>query len=213
MTGLTDQELLARFQSASRDGDREGAEFVLGTLIERHAAMVWGVCRGLVRDPSDAEDAFQATFLILVRKAGSIRIRESLGSWLYVVACRAALSIRSAAARQRKLDRAAARSRAESIDRPETGESEGLDRDVLAVIHSEIMRLPRASRAVVVLCDLEGLSYREAAGRLNLPLGTLQSRLAKARHRLRRRLTLRGITMPASSESRDSPPRRRSGWS
>jgi RNA polymerase sigma factor (sigma-70 family) len=208
LTGLTDQELLARFQSANQDGDRAGAELVLAALIERHAAMVWGVCRALVRDPHDAEDAFQATFLILVRKAGRLRIRETLGSWLYVVAYRTGLGIRSAASRRRTFERAAAGSRAEATDPSATRESEGFDHDVLAVIHSEIMRLPGPSRAVVVLCDLEGVSYREAAGRLNLPMGTLQSRLARARQRLRFRLTLRGIGMPAPSDSRDSSP----GW-
>jgi RNA polymerase sigma factor (sigma-70 family) len=206
LTGLTDQDLLARFQSANEDGDRAVAELVLAALIERHAAMVWGVCRAVVRDPQDAEDAFQATFLILVRKAGHLRIRETLGSWLYVVAYRTALNIRSAASRRRTFERAAAGSRAEATDPSVTHESEGLDHDVLAVIHSEIMRLPGPSRAVIVLCDLEGVSYREAAGRLNLPMGTLQSRLARARQRLRRRLTLQGIGMPAPADSRDSSP-------
>jgi RNA polymerase sigma factor (sigma-70 family) len=160
-TGLTDRELLERFRSANQTGDHEGAELVLAALIERHAAMVWGVCQALVRDPHDAEDAFQATFLILVREAGFLRIRKTLESWLYVVAYRTGLRIRSAVARQRTIERQAAGRRGEAVDRPGPDEREGLDDEVLAIIHSEIVRLPGPSRAVVVLCDLEGLGYRE----------------------------------------------------
>ncbi len=206
LTGLSDRELLERFQSANRDGDREGAEVVLAALIERHAAMVWTVCRALIRDPHDAEDAFQATFLLLVRKAGSLHIRETLGSWLYVVAYRTGLSIRSAVARQRSIDRAAARSRSEATDSPVADEPDGLTGDDLAIIHAEIMRLPGPSRAIVVLCDLEGLSYRQASRRLNLPLGTIQSRLARARRRLRKRLICQGFRTPVSSRPGYSAP-------
>jgi len=204
LIGLSDRQLLERFHESNDEGDRAGAELALSTLVERHAAMVWGVCRSLVRDANDAEDAFQATFLILVRKADSLRIRETIGPWLHVVAYRAALSTRSAAARHRAVERAAAGLREEAIGQPDRDQAEGLDDDLSARIHREIRRLPGPSRAVVVLCDLEGLSYREAAGRLNLPLGTLQSRLARARRRLRQSLTRQGIRMPASSESRDS---------
>jgi RNA polymerase sigma factor (sigma-70 family) len=203
LTGLTDRELLERFQSANQGGDREGAELVLAALIERHAPMVWSVCRAHVCDPHDAEDAFQATFLILVRKAGSLRLRETLGSWLYVVAHRTALSIRSAAARRRAVERAAAVERSESTNSPGLERSPDLDEDDLAIIHTEILRLPAPARTVLLLCDLEGLSYRQAAERLNLPLGTIQSRLARARGRLRRSLIRQGIHMPASSGSGD----------
>src|SRR6185312_13548893 len=123
---------------------------------------------------------------ILVRKADSLRIHETIGPWLYVVAYRTGLSIRSAVARRRAVERAAARLRCEAMEWPGPEELDGPGDDLLAVIHTEIMKLPGPSRAVVVLCDLEGLSYLEAARRLNRPLGTIQSRLFRARRRLRR---------------------------
>ena len=191
--GLTDRQLLERFQSASRADDHDVAESALTALIERHAAMVWNVCRSLLRDRHDAEDAFQATFLILVRKAGSLLVGETLGPWLHVVAGRTAVSVRKAHARRRAVERpgvdsltAAARS---TVSDPFHHDAD----QIHAAIHAEIMILPESFRAVIVLCDLEGLSYSEAALRLKIPLGTVQSRLARARRRMRRGLIQRGI--------------------
>jgi RNA polymerase sigma factor (sigma-70 family) len=203
LANLTDQELLERFKAANRAKDRAGAEVAFTTLVERHAPMVWRVCRSLVRDVNDAEDAFQATFLILVRKSDSLRSREALGPWLYVVAYRTALSTRSATARRRAVERAVATLWRETAD-PAGPSATSEASELRALIHSEISKLPGSFRAVVVLCDLEGLSYLEAATRLNLPLGTIQSRLARARRRLRRNLTRRGLSPPASPGSRDS---------
>jgi RNA polymerase sigma factor (sigma-70 family) len=151
------------------------------------------VCRSVVRDRHDAEDAFQATFLILVRKAGTLRVGETVGPWLHVVAYRAALSLRAATARRREVERSAAVMLGKAVE-PTVGDPDAVPAsEIRAAIHAEVMMLPEAFRAVVVLCDLEGASYVEAAGRLKIPLGTVQSRLARARRRLRRNLRLREI--------------------
>ncbi len=143
--------------------------------------MVWNVCRSLIRDLHDAEDAFQAIFLILVRKADSLRVGETLGPWLHVVAYRTALGVRSSVARRRDVERSAAARLHEAFEIDEPGASSEPADELRASIQCEIMRLPESFRAVVVLCDLEGLAYLEAARRLNIPLGTVQSRLARAR--------------------------------
>ena len=203
--GLTDRQLLERFQSASRVDDRDVAESALTALVERHSAMVWNVCRSLIRDRHDVEDAFQATFLILIRKAGSLLVGDTLGPWLHVVAGRTALSVRKARARRRAVERPAADSLPEAVE-PTVSDPSRHDADeVRAAIHAEIMKLPEAFRAVIVLCDLEGLSYSEAALRLKIPLGTVQSRLARARRRLRRGLILRGIHPSDEGKATESP--------
>ena len=203
LVGLTDLQLLDRFRSASPTGDQDAAEAALTALVERHSAMVWNVCRSLIRDRHDAEDAFQATFLILVRKAGSLRVGEALGPWLHVVAYRTALGLRASTARRREVERSAAASVREAVEPIEGDASSIPANEVRAAIHAEIRNLPEAFRAVVVLCDLQGLSYIEAAGHLKIPLGTVQSRLARARRRLRRSLTLRGIGPSDVCEDRD----------
>ncbi len=179
LTGLSDGDLIERVRSAGLDGDLAGAQAALGAVIERHAAMVWSVCRAVAGNPHDAEDAFQAAFLILVRKAGTLRVGETLGPWLHVVAYRTALAIRASTVRQRRVETRATALRGEASqpDHPDIDH----DRPDLRVtsIHAEILRLPEPFRAVVVLCDLEGLSYLEAARRLGVPLGTMQSRLAR----------------------------------
>jgi len=158
--------------------------------------MVWRVCSSTARDPDDAEDAFQATFLLLVRKARSLRIRQTLGPWLYAVAYRTGLNARTTEARRRAVERFSATMAAEAV-RSESHDR-ALEADELGrLLHQEIMRLPERFRAAVVLCDLEGLSYLQAAQRLKLPLGTLQSRLARARRRLRARLSRQAAFAPA----------------
>src|SRR5581483_9321050 len=164
--GPTDAELLERFL-ASRD------ETAFEALVRRHGPMVLGVCRRILRDSHDAEDAFQATFLVLVRKAASVVPREQLGNWLYGVAYRTALKARTARARRRRHER---RAHALPAAAP-AGES----LDLRPLLDQHLERLPAAYRAAVVLCDLEGRTKREAARQLGVPEGTLSSRLARGR--------------------------------
>src|SRR4051794_16862890 len=173
--GLTDGQLLEWY--TTRGG--EAAELAFAALVERHGPMVLRVCRSLVRDEHEAQDAFQATFLVLVRRAGSLWVRDSLGPWLHEVACRVASCARSAAARRRRIERRAAESAGERHVVGEAGS------DLGAVLHEEIGRLPEPYRAAIVLCGLEGLTHDQAARQLGWPLGTLQSRLARGRQRLR----------------------------
>jgi RNA polymerase sigma factor (sigma-70 family) len=162
-----------------------------GDLVRRHGAMVLGVCRRILRDPHAAEDAFQATFLLLVRKAGSVRKRESVGPWLYGVAQRVALEARGAASR---------RAAPTHLDAEEPGvdDPDGLERDELhAALHEELGRLPEKYRAPLVLCYIEGLPHEAVARQLGWPLGTVRSRIARGRDLLGARLTRRGLTTAA----------------
>jgi RNA polymerase sigma factor (sigma-70 family) len=148
--------------------------------------MVLRTCRGVLRDDHEAHDAFQATFLILVRKSGTLWVRDSLGPWLHRVACRAAGRARVAAVRRRAIERKADE---RPIDR-----SAGTDlAELAAILHEEVERLPERYRAPVVLCDLEGRSQEDAARHLGCPAGTVKSRLARGRDRLRSRLRRRGL--------------------
>jgi RNA polymerase sigma factor (sigma-70 family) len=180
--GWSDGELVGRFL----DRDGEEAELAFATLVERHGPMVLRVCRAALGDEHEAQDAFQATFLVLVEHAASIRRRESVASWLHGVARRAAASRRWAAARRRAHERRAAE-RAPRSAEPPVGD------DLGAVLHEELARLPGPAREVLILCDFEGLTEGQAAGRLGLPIGTVRSRLARGRVRLRSRLVRRGL--------------------
>jgi RNA polymerase sigma factor (sigma-70 family) len=187
--GVSDAELLQRFT-----GQGDAAAFEL--LVWRYQRLVLGICRRVLRDLHDAEDAFQATFLILARKAGSIGRRQALGGWLYQVATRAALAARAArskrATRERSLggDEAAAASEAEAL----------AERQELAtVVDEEVSRLPERFRAAVVLCYFEGKTVEEAARQLECPRGTVASRLARARERLRIGLTRRGLALTSGT--------------
>src|SRR3954462_9287271 len=148
--------------------------------------MVLRVCRSVLRDEHEAHDAFQATFLVLVRRAGTLWVRDSLGPWLHQVACRVASCARSAAARRRRSERRAA----ELAARPALEEARD---DLGTVLHEEIGRLPEKDRAAIVLCCLEGLTQEQAARHRGGPIGTVQSRLARGRERLRGRLARRGL--------------------
>jgi RNA polymerase sigma factor (sigma-70 family) len=184
--GLADGDLLERFIS------RQGAvaEAAFAALIERHGSMVLRVCREILKNPADAEDAFQAVFLVLVRRARSIRNRESVASWLYGVALRVAGQARLAVARRCVHEQKAARRMMEPLAR---------SHDALGpVLHEEVGRLPEKYRAAVVLCYWEGLTHEQAALRLRWPVGTVRSRLAWARQRLRRRLIRRGLAPVAA---------------
>jgi RNA polymerase sigma factor (sigma-70 family) len=182
---LGDAHLLLRYT-------RHGDEAAFAALVRRHGPLVWGVCSRVLGGGPDAEDAFQATFLVLVRKAGALRGPDALGPWLYGVASRVARKARAAAARRQRRERALAE------DVPAVGApGDAVWRDLRPVLDEEVSRLPDKYRAAVVLCYLEGLSDAEAARRLACPRGTVHSRLARARQRLQRRLSRRGVGLPA----------------
>lgn len=183
--GPADARLLERFAA----GGDAAAELAFAALVERHGPMVLRTCRSVLRDDHDAQDAFQATFLVLARKAGTLRVRGSLGPWLHAVAARVALASRSARLRRRTHERRAAEMAA-------TRESGRVGDDLGSTLHEELGRLPDRFRAALVLCGLEGLTQQQAAEQLGWPLGTLQSRLARGRERLRLRLIRRGLAPP-----------------
>ena len=193
LAGDPDGQLLQRLAATNGDNDRATAELAFEALLKRHGDMVWRVCRSLVLDDHDADDAFQATFVILIQKAGSLHVRRTLGPWLYAVAHRVASSARAASTRRRQIERIAGE-KAWSDREKRSPEPLSDISDLGSLMHQELILLPERFRAVVVLCDLEGLSYHRAAALLNVPLGTLQSRLARARRRLRGRLNGRGIS-------------------
>jgi RNA polymerase sigma factor (sigma-70 family) len=180
-TGLSDEQLLERF--ATRHD--EAAEAAFAALVDRHGPMVLGVCRRWLRDPNDAHDAFQATFLVLVRKAGGIRKRDSLAHWLYGVATRVSAHARVSSARRRAVERRAGESAPTSYESPPPADA--------FEVWEDVERLPANLRAAVVLCYLEGLTHEQAAQRLGWPVGTVRSRLARARERLRGALRRRGL--------------------
>ena len=187
--GLTDAQLLARFAA----GHEDGAEFAFEALMERHGSMVFRVCLGVLRDEHAAEDAFQATFLVLARKARSIWVKDSLASWLHGVAHRVAARSRSDAARRRRHERRLGEARGPACEiMPDHHRSEAW-----AILSEEIARLPETYRAPVVLCYLEAMSYQAAAASLGVTEDTVRGRLARARERLRKSLARRGVEVPA----------------
>jgi RNA polymerase sigma factor (sigma-70 family) len=179
----SDRELLHAF-AARRD------ESAFAALVERHGPLVWSVCRRLLRHTQDAEDAFQATFLVLARKAGSVPWREDVGNWLYAVALRVARKARARTERQRRLE-------SEVVMPPRTASEDESDRETSAILVEEVGRLPDKYRRPVVLCCLQGMTFGEAARLLGWPEGTVSGRLARARELLRRRLVQRGLALPA----------------
>jgi RNA polymerase sigma factor (sigma-70 family) len=186
---LSDAELLGRFV-ARRD---EAAEAAFAALVERHGPMVLGVCCRVLGDRHEAEDAFQATFLVLTRKAPSIARRERLASWLFGVACRTALGARDRATRRRAREQQLHDMTGSSVE-PAGGDEADLC-ELRAILDEELARLPERYRGALVLCELEGLPRGAAAQRLGVPEGTLASRLARAKDALRRRLTRRGLAL------------------
>ncbi|MFO0888918.1 MAG: sigma-70 family RNA polymerase sigma factor [Isosphaeraceae bacterium] len=186
---LNDADLLA--STAALDEDANLAEAAFSTLIGRHGPMVLRTCRTILQDHHDAEDAFQATFLLLVQRARRLRVTGSLGPWLHAVALRVSLAARRLRARrprvvdvgevQQSVLAQASAGPLETAMRREADES----------LHCLIDRLPPRLRSCLVLCDLEGMTYAAAARTLGIPVGTVQSRLARARSRLRTQLSER----------------------
>jgi RNA polymerase sigma factor (sigma-70 family) len=182
---LADRELLLRFVA-----QRDEAAFAL--LLQRYGPLVLSVCRQVLRDAHEAEDAFQATFLLLARKATTIRRGEALGAWLHRVACNVARTARADATRRRASERRAIlMSRADAA--PESSFS-----DWQPLLHEEVNRLPGKYRLPIVLSYLEGKTHEEAARELGWPVGTVKGRLARARDLLRTRLARRGLALPAA---------------
>jgi RNA polymerase sigma factor (sigma-70 family) len=180
----TDAELLGRFVAR-----REEAAFE--ALVRRHGPMVLAVCRQLLADPYDAEDAFQATFLVLVRKAASLHRPGLLGSWLYGVAYRVAVRARARAGRRRCREREGVEMAAsQPADEP-------CGAELRPLLYDEVNRLPEKYRTPIVLCYFQGKTNEEAARQLAWPVGTVKGRLTRARALLRVRLTRRGWALPA----------------
>jgi C-terminal peptidase prc len=179
----TDQQLLERFAS-ERDEDAFAA------LVQRHGRLVWNVCWRALRHAQDAEDAFQATFLVLARRAASVRWRASVANWLYGAASRVAAEVRNRNARIRA--RLAQTANSEARSSPDAAA-----RELCAALDEELSRLPERYRAPLLLCYLEGCTSDRAARQLGWSLRTLERRLAQAREQLRARLTRRGLTLSA----------------
>jgi RNA polymerase sigma factor (sigma-70 family) len=191
VVGFSDAQLLERYLSGTGDD----AEVAFAGVVDRHGAMVLRVCNDVLDNPHDAQDAAQVTFLMLAKRAGTIRRRNALGSWLFGVARRVAARARVEAARRRALERRRAEMAMREHDRrsraPVTGER-------WQELFEEINRLSEHHRSAIVLCDLEGLNHEQAAQRLGCPLKTVQGRLYAARELLRHRLTRRGVTVSAA---------------
>ena len=184
--GLSDGQLLEQFLS-----NRDAAAFE--ALVRRHGRMVLGVCRRVVGDPHDADDCFQATFLVLVRKAASISPRDKVGNWLYGVAHTTAVRLKAANAKRRQRERQVSK-----MPEPEVL-CEDLGDDVHTLLDEELSRLPEKYRTPIVLCDLEGRTRKEVARQMKIPEGTLSSRLTTGRRMLAQRLTRRGLAVSAGS--------------
>src|SRR5262249_16415781 len=182
--GPSDWQLLQRFVNG-----REEAAFE--TVIRRHAPLVFGVCRRVLGNLQDAEDAFQATFLVLLRKASSLDRRRPLSNWLYGVAHPTPREARPAAARGRRKE--------PHMEPPAQATPDDVMRESLTLLDQELSRLPDKYRAPLVLCELQGKTRKEAARLLGGPEGPVAGRLARARALLARRLTRHGVALTAGS--------------
>ncbi|HUR53482.1 MAG TPA: sigma-70 family RNA polymerase sigma factor, partial [Gemmataceae bacterium] len=178
----SDKELLRRFAES-------GDQSAFAAVTERHAGMVFGVCKRVLHSRADAEDACQAVFLILARKAGALRWQASVANWLYATARKVARNARVAAARRAKREGAVAVAEAVPPADTVTGP------EVLAALDEELERLPPRYREPLVLCYLEGLTRDEAATRLGVPETTLKSQLERGRKKLADALTARGCAL------------------
>ncbi len=184
-TGRTDGEVLTAFVE-SRD------PCAFADLVKRHGPMVLGVCRRVLRHAQDAEDAFQATFMVLARKAAAVSPRNAVGNWLYGVAFQTGVRARAIIMKRKARESVGA-----SI--VESSKSERVWDDVAVVLDEELARLPEHYRAMIVLCDVEGRTRADAAAHLGCPEGSVSSRLSRARKMLARRLVKRGVTLSAGA--------------
>ena len=185
LSALKDDQLLSRFFL-----EREDAAF--GVLVERYGPLVYGVCRRILPDSNDAEDAFQATFLVLVRKGGTLRDPRALASWLYGVAYRTARKLKAKAALRTRSERQAS-------EMPTKSDVSEMTYDELqAVLDEEISQLPEKYALPLVLCYLEGKTNAQAAAQLGWPEGSISRRLSRARELLRSRLARRGLALSAA---------------
>jgi RNA polymerase sigma-70 factor (ECF subfamily) len=184
--GWTDGQLLEGYLTR-----RDEAAFE--ALVRRHGPMVLEVCRRVLRDEHEAQDAFQATFLVLVRKAASIRPRELVANWLYGVACNVARKARAVTARRRARERQVV-----AMPEPATEPQDPGD-DLQRVLDQELSRLSEKYRVPLILCELEGKTHKQAARQLGVPEGTVSGRLSRARALLAKRLTRRGVVLPAGA--------------
>jgi RNA polymerase sigma factor (sigma-70 family) len=185
-SALTDRQLLAAFVD-------HRSEVAITALVRRHGPMVWGVCRRVLGNHHEAEDAFQATFLVLVRKAATIRPRAMVGNWLYGVARQTARKARALLAKRRMRERLMTH-----VPDPVAAPQDRED-DLLGLLDEELTRLPDKYRVAIVLCDLEGHTRRDAAKELGLPEGTLAGRLTRGRALLARRLARNGAVLSGGS--------------
>ena len=181
-SGMTDGQLLESFVHERNDAP-------LAALVRRHGPMVWGVCCRLLRSHQDAEDAFQATFLVLVQKAAAIRDKEMVGNWLYGVAEQTAVRMRTIAAK-----RGVREKQVTEMPEPAVPEQD-LWNDLQPVLDQELSRLADKYRVLIILCDLEGKTRKEVARQLDVPEGTVAGRLARARTMLAARLARRGVVV------------------
>ena len=180
--GLADSQLLEQYVC-------HGETAALAALVRRHRAMVWGVCIRLLQNHHDAEDAFQATFVVLIRRAASIVTPELLANWLYGVANQTARKARATSAKRRVRERLVERL-------PETAsEEKDVWRELRSVLDLELSRLPARYRAALILCDLEGRTRHEAACQLGLSIGTLSAQVHRGRKLLTERLARHGVTV------------------
>ena len=185
---LTDGQLLDRYLSP----DGSCSEMAFAAVVERHGPMVMGVCRRLLADTHLAEDAFQAAFLVLARRARTVRNQDSLAGWLHRVARRIAMRLRSAHERRKT------RERPGNVEASVQDPDYAVQIELKSAIDQEIDRLAEWQRLPVVLCCLEGISHDEAAQRLRWPLGTVKSRLARGKKRLQERLVRKGFAPSAA---------------
>jgi RNA polymerase sigma factor (sigma-70 family) len=177
-----DGELMKCFTT----GDAKTAQLAFTAIVGRHGPMVLRACEGILHDPHDAEDAFQAVFIVLAHKASSLWVLNSLGPWLHRVACNVASCAKSTAALRRRHERRHAELTALTV-------SERQRDDLAPVLHEELDRLPERYRVPIVLCYLEGMTHEQAAHRLHWPVGTVRTRLARGRKGLQARLIRRGL--------------------
>ncbi|HEY1186953.1 MAG TPA: RNA polymerase sigma factor, partial [Gemmata sp.] len=181
---LSDRELLRRFQ--------DGQEEAFAAILRRHGTMVLRVCRRVLGRQEDAEDAFQATFLVLARKAGAVAWHDSIGTWLHTAAHRLAREARRGAVRRH------ARETRRAVPAAGDALTEVTSRELLAVLDEELAALPDENRGPLILCCLEGMSGDEAARHLGCSESTVKRRLRQAREMLQSRLSRRGIALPAA---------------